>query len=575
MKKLLVANRGEIAVRIIRAARDYGVQSVALYADADLDALPVRMADEAYGLGPGRPSETYLDIEKIIAIARRAGADAVHPGYGFLSERAEFARAVLDAGLVWVGPKPEVIEALGDKVKARALATRVGAPLVKGSRGPLDTAAEAYAFALEAGLPIAIKAAHGGGGRGMKVVERLQDVEALFHSAVREAQEAFGRGECYGEQFLARPRHVEAQVLADQFGNIVVLGTRDCTLQRRNQKLIEEAPAPFLTGDQRARIHAAAEAICREAGYTGAATVEFLLSQDGMLSFLEVNTRLQVEHPITEETTGIDIVIEQLRIADGLPLSVRETPEPRGHSIEFRINAEDPARGFLPTPGPVNCFRPPSGPGIRLDTGVEEGSAIPGLYDSLMAKLVVTGRTREEALARARRALEEFEIEGVATVLPFHRSVVDDAAFAGSGGLSVHTNWIEREWAPKNATAIPHPRVQATDPVLVRSLIEIDGKRHAIGLPAALFAHTMKPVDKDDTHEAAADKTLLHAPIPGTLLAWLVEDGAAVAAGDAVAVIEAMKMETRLSAPVSGRIEQCVPSGALISAHSMLARIIP
>lgn len=573
MKKLLVANRGEIALRIIRAARDYGILSVAVYSDADMGALPMRMTDEAYGLGPGRPADTYLNIEKIIALALKSGADAVHPGYGFLSERAEFAKAVIDAGLIWVGPKPEVIATLGDKVKARALARKVGAPLVKGSAGPLASAAEAYSFAREVGLPIAIKAAHGGGGRGMKVVERLEDVEALFHSAVREAEEAFGRGECYGEQFLARPRHVEAQVLADQFGHVLVLGTRDCTLQRRNQKLVEEAPAPFLSVDQRDRIHEAAAAICREAGYTGAATVEFLLSEDGALSFLEVNTRLQVEHPVTEETTGVDIVLEQLRIADGQPLSLLETPAPRGHSIEFRINAEDPARGFLPTPGAISRFRPPSGPGIRLDTGVEEGSLIPGIYDSLMAKLVVTGNSREQALARARRALQEFEIEGVASVLPFHRAMLEEEAFTGAKGLSVHTGWIESEFQLPQGHDQPHPRVEAVNPEMVHTLIEIDGKRHRIGLPSALFSGFAAPAQARAEVEPSVDPDAVLSPIPGTLQTWLVADGAVVTAGEAIAVIEAMKMETRVTASRNGRIECAVAPGATVSTRTLLARI--
>lgn len=573
MKKLLVANRGEIALRIIRAARDYGILSVAVYSDADMGALPMRMADEAYGLGPGRPADTYLNIEKIIALALKSGADAVHPGYGFLSERAEFAKAVIDAGLIWVGPKPEVIATLGDKVKARALARKVGAPLVKGSAGPLASAADAYSFAREAGLPIAIKAAHGGGGRGMKVVERLEDVEALFHSAVREAEEAFGRGECYGEQFLARPRHVEAQVLADQFGQVLVLGTRDCTLQRRNQKLVEEAPAPFLSEDQRDRMHTAAAAICREAGYTGAATVEFLLSEDGALSFLEVNTRLQVEHPVTEETTGVDIVLEQLRIADGQPLSLLETPAPRGHSIEFRINAEDPARGFLPTPGAISRFRPPSGPGIRLETGVEEGSLIPGIYDSLMAKLVVTGNSREQALARARRALQEFEIEGVASVLPFHRAVLEEEAFTGAEGLSVHTGWIESEFQLPQGHDQPHPRVEAVNPEMVHTLIEIDGKRHRIGLPSALFSGFAAPAQSRAEVEPSVDPDAVLSPIPGTLQTWLVADGAVVTAGEAIAVIEAMKMETRVTASRNGRIECAVAPGATVSTRTLLARI--
>ncbi|EJZ20146.1 biotin carboxylase N-terminal domain-containing protein, partial [Rhizobium sp. Pop5] len=446
MKKLLIANRGEIAIRIARAARDYGVTSVGIYSAADANALHAELVDEAYTLGAGRPADTYLNIEKILDIARRAGADAVHPGYGFLSERAEFAQAVIDAGMTWVGPSPAVITALGDKVEARRIAAKVGAPLVRGSDGPLQTAADAMAFAKEAGLPLAIKAAFGGGGRGMKVARRLEEVGELFESAVREATEAFGRGECYAEQFLDRPRHVEAQIIADSHGNTVVLGTRDCSLQRRNQKLVEEAPAPFISDEQRSRIHDAARAICAAAGYTGAGTVEFLLSQTGVISFLEVNTRLQVEHPVTEETTGIDIVVEQLRIADGLPLSLTDTPQPRGHSFEFRINAEDPGRGFLPTPGLITRFRAPAGPGVRLDTGVETGSEIPGLYDSMMAKLVVTAPTREEALVRARRALAEFQIEGVASVLPFHRAVVNERDFTGEDGFRVFTNWIETEF---------------------------------------------------------------------------------------------------------------------------------
>ncbi len=429
MKKVLIANRGEIAVRIIRACRDHGLQSVAVYADPDVDAPFVALADEAYGLSGSRPAETYLDIDKLIAIAAKSGADAVHPGYGFLSERAEFARAVQNAGLIWIGPDPHVIEALGDKVEARRIATSVGAPLVAGSDGPVESAAEVIAFAEQHGLPVAIKAAHGGGGRGLKVAWKMEEVAELYESAVREAKAAFGRGECFLERFLDRPRHIEAQVLADKHGNVLVLGTRDCSLQRRNQKLVEEAPAPFLTDAQRHEIHDAARRICAAAGYSGAGTVEFLLGVDGTISFLEVNTRLQVEHPVTEETTGIDLVIEQFRIADGLPLEVTETPAPRGHSIEFRINAEDPGRGYLPTPGKITAFAPPSGPGIRLDSGVVSGSTVPGTFDSLMAKLIVTGATREQALARARRALAEFRIEGVATVLPFHRAAIASSDF--------------------------------------------------------------------------------------------------------------------------------------------------
>ncbi|MET4690993.1 acetyl/propionyl/methylcrotonyl-CoA carboxylase subunit alpha [Sinorhizobium fredii] len=568
MKKLLIANRGEIAIRIARAARDYGVASVAIYSDADANSLHAELADEAYGLGPGRPTETYLNIEKILDIAGRAGADAIHPGYGFLSERAEFAKAVIDAGLTWVGPAPEVINALGDKVEARRIAAKVGAPLVKGSDGPLASAAEAVAFATKAGLPFAIKAAFGGGGRGMKVARKLDEVGELFDSAVREATEAFGRGECYAEQFLDRPRHIEAQVIADSHGNTVVLGTRDCSLQRRNQKLVEEAPAPFITDEQRARIHDSARAICMEAGYTGAGTVEFLLSQNDVISFLEVNTRLQVEHPVTEETTGVDIVIEQLRIADGLPLSVTQTPEPRGHAFEFRINAEDPGRGFLPTPGLITRFRAPAGPGVRIDAGVETGSEIPGLYDSMMAKLIVTGATREEALIRARRALAEFRIEGVASVLPFHRAVVDERDFTGEDGFRVFTNWIETEFRGLE----PSPRVDPAESGLIRSFIEIDGKRHAIGLPAALFSGLGAPQLVQLATPSLNDGGVT-APIPGTLQQWLVNDGADVAEGDAVAVIEAMKMETRILAHKAGRIRIKTEAGTVVSLGAELATV--
>ncbi len=568
MKKLLIANRGEIAIRIARAARDYGVASVAIYSDADAGSLHAELADEAYGLGPGRPADTYLDIGKIIGIARRAGADAVHPGYGFLSERAEFAQAVIDAGLVWVGPRPEVITALGDKVEARRIAAKAGAPLVKGSEGALASAADAVAFAKTAGLPIAIKAAFGGGGRGMKVARKLEEVGELFDSAVREATEAFGRGECYAEQFLDKPRHIEAQVVADSHGNTVVLGTRDCSLQRRNQKLVEEAPAPFISEAQRTRIHDAARAICAEAGYTSAGTVEFLLSRNGVISFLEVNTRLQVEHTVTEETTGMDIVVEQLRIADGLPLSVTQTPEPRGHAFEFRINAEDPGRGFLTTPGLVTRFRAPAGPGVRLDAGVEAGSEIPGLYDSMMAKLIVSGATREEALSRARRALAEFRIEGVASVLPFHRAVLEERDFTGEDGFRVFTNWIETEFRGVEAA----PRVDPVDGGLLRSFVEIDGRRHALGLPAALFSNPAAP-RAAPAAPAPADDGAVTAPIPGTLQQWLVADGAQVAAGDAVALIEAMKMETRIPAPKAGRIRIEAEAGTTVGLGAKLATI--
>ncbi|SCW84674.1 biotin carboxyl carrier protein/biotin carboxylase [Rhizobium mongolense subsp. loessense] len=573
MKKVLIANRGEIAVRIIRACRDHGLQSVAVYANPDMEALFVKLADEAYGLVGARPDETYLDIDKLITIAKRSGADAVHPGYGFLSERAEFARAVIDAGLTWIGPDPHVIEALGDKVEARRIATVVGAPLVAGSDGPVKTAAEVIAFAEAHGLPVAIKAAHGGGGRGLKVAWRMEEVAELYESAVREAKAAFGRGECFLERFLDRPRHVEAQVLADKHGNVLVLGTRDCSLQRRNQKLVEEAPAPFLSDTQRQSIHDAARKICAAAGYSGAGTVEFLLGGDGTISFLEVNTRLQVEHPVTEETTGIDLVIEQFRIADGLPLRVTETPVPRGHSIEFRINAEDPGRGFLPTPGTITVFDPPAGPGIRVDSGVVSGSTVPGTFDSLMAKLIVTGATRDEALRRARRALREFRIDGIATVLPFHRAAIETKAFTGENGFKVHTRWIETDFANRlEAEARPEP---VADPSVIRTHMEIDGRRHEIGIPVALLAGLggLAGQGTGPVTAARAEDTLsVTTPISGTLQAFKVEDGAEVAAGDLIAVIEAMKMETRVTALRAGKIRIKAQAGAYLQAGAEIAR---
>lgn len=573
MKKVLIANRGEIAVRIIRACRDHGLQSVAVYADPDMDALFVKLADEAYGLVGARSDETYLDIDKLIGIAKRSGADAVHPGYGFLSERTEFARAVIDAGLTWIGPDPHVIEALGDKVEARRIATSVGAPLVAGSDGPVKSAADVIAFAEVHGLPVAIKAAHGGGGRGLKVAWRMEEVAELYESAVREAKAAFGRGECFLERFLDRPRHVEAQVLADKHGNVLVLGTRDCSLQRRNQKLVEEAPAPFLSDTQRQSIHDAAKKICAAAGYSGAGTVEFLLGGDGTISFLEVNTRLQVEHPVTEETTGIDLVIEQFRIADGLPLRVTETPVPRGHSIEFRINAEDPGRGFLPTPGTITVFDPPAGPGIRVDSGVVSGSTVPGTFDSLMAKLIVTGATRDEALRRARRALREFKIDGIATVLPFHRAAIETKDFTGESGFKVHTRWIETDFANRlEAQARPEP---VADPLLIRTHVEIDGRRHEIGIPATLLAGLGGLAGQDAGPAFAAraeDPSSVTTPISGTLQAFKVEDGTEVAAGDLIAVIEAMKMETPVTASRAGKIRIKAQAGAYLQAGAEIAR---
>ena len=579
--RLLIANRGEIAVRIVRACRDEGIEAIAVYADSDRDALFVRMADHAFALGGETPSETYLDADRIIAIARESDADAIHPGYGFLSERAEFAAAVQAAGMIWIGPDPQVIEALGDKIEARRIAEAVGAPLVAGTPGPVETGAAALAFATEHGLPIAIKAAFGGGGRGMKVAWSLDEVEELFDSAVREASAAFGRGECFIEQFLDRPRHIEAQVLADRHGTVKVIGTRDCSLQRRNQKLIEEAPAPFLADDQRDRIHASARAICAHAGYSGAGTVEFLLSAGGTISFLEVNTRLQVEHPVTEETTGIDLVRAMIRVAQGARLTDDGIPAPRGHAIEFRINAEDPARGFLPTPGPVDRFDAPGGPGVRLDSGVATGSVVPGSFDSLMAKLIVTGADRSEALDRAARALREFRIEGVASVLPFHRLVLDHPDFrAEGGGFNVHTRWIETDFAETLAAAMaPHARVAPVPaPRMLRLPVEIDGRRHELALPASLLAgtHTQGAGDADADDggsQAPADPAILPAPVAGTLTLWQVEDGATVTEGQVIAVIEAMKMETRIAAHRAGTLHRQADTGATLGQGTAVARI--
>ncbi|PZP97588.1 MAG: acetyl/propionyl-CoA carboxylase subunit alpha [Variovorax paradoxus] len=572
MQKVLIANRGEIAVRIARACADYGVQSVAVYADPDLDALHTRVADEAWALQGSRPADTYLSIAKLLDIAKKSGADAVHPGYGFLSENAGFAQAVLDAGLTWIGPPPAAIAALGDKVQARKLALEVGAPLVAGTPGPVQGADEVLAFAEQHGLPIAIKAAYGGGGRGIKVARRMDEVADLYASAVREAVAAFGRGECFVEQFLDKPRHVEAQVIADTHGNVVVLGTRDCSLQRRNQKLVEEAPAPFLSDAQRARIHQSAKDVCARAGYVSAGTVEFLLSATGAISFLEVNTRLQVEHPVTEETAGIDLVVEQLRVADGLPLSITETPEPRCHAFEFRINAEDVGRGFLPAPGPVTVFEAPGGPGVRVDTGVVAGSVVPGSFDSLMAKLIVTGATRAEAIARARRALKEFRIEGLASVLPFHRAVMAHADFTGEQGFAVHTRWIETDFANDLAAALP--AAPQADQALLRTAIEIDGRRVQLGLPAALLGGLRAAPAASASTEPVADAAVVAAPVAGIVAAWKAEEGSTVAAGDLLAVMEAMKMETQVLAHRAGRLARAVEPGAYVAAGSAIARIV-
>lgn len=574
MKKVLIANRGEIAVRIIRACADYGVKSVAVYANADIDALHARMADEAYGLDGDKPADSYLNIEKLIAIAKKSGADAVHPGYGFLSESEAFARAVQGAGLIWIGPNPDTIAKLGDKVEARKIALKVGAPLVAGTPDPVKSADEVLAFAQQHGLPIIIKAAFGGGGRGMKIAWRMDEVAELYASAVREAVTAFGRGECFVEQFLDKPRHIEAQVLADTHGNVVVMGTRDCSLQRRNQKLVEEAPAPFISEEQRERIHGAAKAICAEAAYVSAGTVEFLLSANGAISFLEVNTRLQVEHTVTEETTGVDLVIEQLRVADGLQLSITETPAPRAHAIEFRINAEDVGRGFLPTPGLISRFAPPSGPGVRLDSGVESGSVIPGTFDSMMAKLIVTGATREQALTRARRALAEFQIEGVASVLPFHRAVIAHPDFVGEQGFKVHTRWIESDFAEPLAAAVrAQPQV---DTSLVRTAIEIDGRRVQLGLPAMLLQGLASGAGQTAAaapESQAVDASAVQSPIAGNLHAWKVADGDEVKEGDVIAVMEAMKMEMQVSAHRGGRITLAAQAGTAQALGGVLAHI--
>ena len=482
MRKVLIANRGEIAVRVVRACRDAGLVSVAVYAEPDLDALHVNMADEAYSLAGATGPETYLDIDKLIKVGLESGADAVHPGYGFLAENADFARAVAAAGMTWIGPPPEAIEALGDKVRARHIARQAGAPLTPGTQGPVRNADEIRAFAAEYGFPIAIKAAFGGGGRGLKVAWREEEIDAQYESAVREATAAFGRGECFVERYLDRPRHVETQCLADAHGHVVVISTRDCSLQRRHQKLVEEAPAPFLGSEQIEALYESSKAILRLAGYVGAGTCEFLVGQDGAISFLEVNTRLQVEHPVSEEVTGIDLVREMFRIANGEPLGYDDPPA-RGHSIEFRINAEDPGRNFLPAPGTITTWRPPSGPGVRLDSGYAAGQTVPQVFDSLIAKLIVTGASRTQALQRAARALAEFEVGGMPTVLPFHRAVVADPAFAGAP-LRVHTRWIETEFAAPMPDQAHAETAEAGDREKIT--VEVGGKRLEVVIPAAL-----------------------------------------------------------------------------------------
>ncbi|MFI0984166.1 acetyl/propionyl/methylcrotonyl-CoA carboxylase subunit alpha [Streptomyces exfoliatus] len=579
MRKVLIANRGEIAVRVARACRDAGIGSVAVYAEPDRDALHVRAADEAFALGGDTPATSYLDMAKVLQAAKDSGADAVHPGYGFLSENAEFAQAVLDAGLTWIGPPPQAIRDLGDKVAARHIAQRAGAPLVAGTPDPVSGADEVVAFAKEHGLPIAIKAAFGGGGRGLKVARTLEEVPELYDSAVREAVAAFGRGECFVERYLDKPRHVETQCLADTHGNVVVVSTRDCSLQRRHQKLVEEAPAPFLTEAQNAELYAASKAILKEAGYVGAGTVEFLVGTDGTISFLEVNTRLQVEHPVTEEVTGIDLVREMFRIADGEELGYGD-PAVRGHSFEFRINGEDPGRGFLPAPGTVTLFQPPTGPGVRLDAGVESGSVIGPAWDSLLAKLIVTGATREQALQRAARALAEFKVEGMATAIPFHQAVVVDPAFTADP-FRVHTRWIETEFvneikpfAPAGADADEDESGRET------IVVEVGGKRLEVSLPSSLgmtlartgLAAGAKPKRRAAKKSGpAASGDALASPMQGTIVKIAVEEGQEVKEGDLIVVLEAMKMEQPLNAHRSGTVKgltaevgASVTSGAVI-----------
>lgn len=589
ISKVLVANRGEIAVRVIRAARDAGLGSVAVYAEPDAESPHVSLADEAFALGGQTSAESYLDFGKILDAASKSGANAIHPGYGFLSENADFAQAVIDAGLIWIGPSPQSIRDLGDKVTARHIAARAQAPLVPGTPDPVKDADEVVAFAKEYGVPIAIKAAFGGGGRGMKVARTLEEIPELFESATREAVAAFGRGECFVERYLDKPRHVEAQVIADQHGNVVVAGTRDCSLQRRFQKLVEEAPAPFLTDAQRKEIHESAKRICKEAHYYGAGTVEYLVGQDGLISFLEVNTRLQVEHPVTEETAGIDLVLQQFKIANGDKLDITEDPTPRGHAIEFRINGEDAGRGFLPAPGPVTKFHPPTGPGVRMDSGVETGSVIGGQFDSMLAKLIVHGADRNEALARARRALDEFQVEGLATVIPFHRAVVSDPAFIGDDdGFAVHTRWIETEWDNKIE---PFTGGDVADEEDARPrqkvVVEIDGRRVEVSLPADLalaggpstdavgaVRRKPKPRKRGAHSGAAASGDAVTAPMQGTVVKVAVEEGQEVVAGDLVVVLEAMKMENPVTAHKDGVITGlAVEPGAAITQGTVLAEI--
>jgi len=578
ISKVLIANRGEIAVRLIRAAKDSGIASVAVYADQDRDARHVKLADEAYALEGTTSAETYLVIDKLLSIARRSEADAVHPGYGFLAENAEFARAVIDAGLIWIGPSPEAIEQLGDKVSARHIAEKVGAPLAPGTLNPVADAAEVLAFVDEHGLPVAIKAAFGGGGRGLKVARTREEIPELFESATREAIAAFGRGECFVEKYLDNPRHVETQCLADAAGNVVVISTRDCSLQRRHQKLVEEAPAPFLTDAQNEQLYTSSKAILREVGYVGAGTCEFLVASDGTISFLEVNTRLQVEHPVSEEVTGIDLVREQFRIAEGGTLDYPD-PEPQGHSFEFRINGEDPGLNFMPMPGPVNVLRFPGGPGVRVDSGVTTGDVIGGAFDSLLAKLIVTGSSREDALERSRRALDEFEVAGLPTVLPFHRRIVRDPAFT-SEPFSVYTRWIEtdfdndiEQWTGSLPDAAPAAARQNV-------VVEVGGKRIEVSLPARMLgsgadaAAVVPPRRNAGSVAATATGDSVKAPMQATIVKLAVADGDHVVKGDLVLVLEAMKMEQPLTAHKDGIVADVNATvGTTVSSGHLLLNI--
>jgi acetyl-CoA/propionyl-CoA carboxylase biotin carboxyl carrier protein len=579
ISKVLIANRGEIAVRVIRAARDAGIASVAVYADQDRGARHVVLADEAYALDGSTSATSYLVIDKLLSIARRSGADAVHPGYGFLAENADFARAVIDAGLIWIGPSPDAIERLGDKVSARHVAEKVGAPLAPGTLNPVADAAEVLAFVDEVGLPVAIKAAFGGGGRGLKVARTREEVPELFDSATREAVAAFGRGECFVEKYLDKPRHVETQCLADAEGNVVVVSTRDCSLQRRHQKLVEEAPAPFLTDAQRELLYSSSKAILKEVGYVGAGTCEFLIGLDGTVSFLEVNTRLQVEHPVSEEVTGLDLVREQFRIAEGGILDYPD-PETHGHSFEFRINGEDPGRGFLPTPGPIQAIRYPGGPGVRIDSGVTTGDEISGAFDSLLAKLIVTGSTREDALERARRALDEFEVAGLPTVIPFHRAVVRDPAFtAEDGAFGVYTRWIETEFSAElepwgGVLADPTPAEKRHSVV-----VEVEGKRVAVSLPTTLLPSASVSAPPPPRRRGGARAVVgatgdaVKAPMQATVVKVAVAEGDKVVKGDLVVVLEAMKMEQPLTAHKDGTIGSldAIVGATVSSGHLLLS----